>query len=187
MFPRIRSKDTLEMIEKKRLKFESFSFFEQVLEYLPLILIFGGLTYIAGRFLYANLIKQQNLLFAIVIFLLVLLLSFFVIYSRINATKLTRIKGINRSKNRAYIKTFSKKHSWELSVHNQDYSVLYKPWSWKSVDWGKNIFILYDKHDLLVCSIRYTRHYTISPFHRFANRKTTKRIKKELEIIRKNS
>ena len=158
------------------LRFSDTSRLEIIIEYWLLIMLSGSPLFIASLNLFSKVKNDQNLLVPSLLFCLALSFFYVIMYARLNSLKLRKVEGYNRSKNRKLIKKISTEIDWELKRHNQEISILHKDWSFTSLDWGKDLFIIYEKEVLFICCVTYTKNGMISPFHWFQNR----RIENEL-------
>ena len=171
--------NTQNLIKKKRVIFSYDSFFDRI--FSNVFALFLSIPTGMGAFLYlkTSIEKSENPTYPILFFLVFLLFIVSIIFLQINTKKLTRIKGVNRSTNRKTIKNLANTLQWQLIKHSQDLSILHKPVTFSSLDWGKNLYIIYDNNDILICCISFGKYDVVSPFHWFSNKRIVNLVKKE--------
>ncbi|MFY0603204.1 MAG: hypothetical protein JXQ93_04595 [Flavobacteriaceae bacterium] len=167
--------------KNEKLQFSNYSFWGKFFEYTLIIIMSLVLPLITFLNLVHKINNGGSLLWPTTYLIITLSVFFLIIYSRIKSLQLKRVKGNSRSKNRTHINAIAEEMNWEILRHDQQITILSKKWTWTSTNWGRSIFILYDKKDILICCITYGKHQMISPFHWFSNKKIEKKLVKKLQ------
>lgn len=171
------------MKEKGKVILSYHSIFNRIMDYFILSLIVLGILSASLMNLVNTIHQSESLTSAILLFLMALLFALFIVNALINTKKLTRLQGAKRSTNRRMIKELAEEWEWEILIHSHDISILRKPLSSFSLEWGRSLYIIYDKNDILICCLTFGRSDSISLFHGFQNRNYVKQVK---EVLSKN-
>jgi hypothetical protein len=155
----------------------------KLLDAFYMLMLIGVFPFIATVDIYRNSTTLHSLTF------FVIAVSFFllILYAILNIGNLKEIKGKNKEENRKLITKIIEQHDWKIYKTNSDILVGFKEWGWFSLDWGKEIVILYSGPDLLINCICYGRYGLKSPFHWFLCRKLERQIMEQFQIELNNT
>lgn len=161
-------------------------FLEKLFEYILPLMLIGMFPFIAIMKFNSNLNKNEPIGFSLSFLIFTLTIGGLMIYSLFNMYKLKRINGISRGKNSNLIKKIAEKNKWNISVNNQQISIIDFSWQDSGTDWGKQMTIIYDNKDILVNCISFGLYSSTSPFHWFANKRKVNKLTTEFENEIKN-
>ena len=154
---------------------------EKLFDYLLPLMLVGMFPFITIMKFNSNLNKNEPIGLSLSLLIFSLVISGFMVYSIFNMYKLKRINGVSRGKNSNLIKKIAEKNKWNISVNNQQISIINFSWQDSGTDWGKQLTILYDGKDILVNCISFGLYSSPSPFHWFASKRKVNKLKKEFE------
>ncbi|WMI68237.1 hypothetical protein [Mangrovimonas sp. YM274] len=155
---------------------------EPIFDYFTYTISTGIFPFISGIFFFDQLEKGESLFGASILFGLSIILSGLLLYSIINIDRLKRINGILKNNNQQAIKNLTEKLGWTLQIHNQKVSILSPPGNWFSINWTKQIVVIYDRQDILINSTSYGGLNEMkSHMDWFGNRKLEKVLKNYFE------
>ena len=100
------------------------------------------------------------------------------LYAILNIDNFKRIKGSSKEENRKYVELLCENFNWKLQRHSKERSII--SFSADLFSWSREIVFIYDKSEILVNVTSFGLFKTKSPFHWFADRKTEKKIEKEI-------
>jgi len=142
------------------------------------IAFLGAFPFIATIYFLNN--SHTNNIYPVLFILITYFLALALIYALLNNRKLKRVNGENENFTREICKKALVDSDWIICTNNKNILIGTKSWGWTSLDWGKEIVVIFDKKDILINSVAYGRYGTVSPFHWFANRNREKMIIKKI-------
>ena len=168
--------------KKQRLVYKKW-IFEAIVDFFGGVILVVSFPALSTVFLYSQLTTNapDYLITAILIFTLTIGFGGLMLYSILNLDNLKRITGTLRDANKQIIREIAINHEWTIHQDNNNMTVITPKWSWFSLNWGRQIVVIYNKQDILINCMAFGLNDIKSPFHWFGNRKYEKIIKEEFE------
>jgi hypothetical protein len=178
--------DVLRSKVKRKLVTKSWSF-KRLLDIAFYIQIISVFPIASGIFLLTQLKMGDNLLPAIIYFVLALTFAGLLIHSILNSNRLKTIDGISPEQNRQFIKDSISNLNWEIGQDEMNLTVAVLPWNWLSSHWGRHIIIIYDQEKILVNCTTLLLFDIRSPFHWLSNKRLERILTEEFETRAKET
>ena len=173
---------------QKSLNFEKLYFKKSLLEKIwENSLIIANLSfflYITGTTLFDNLIKSKPFGWSLFFFILVITITLLGLISFLSSNNLERITGLEENKNTKIVKKIADKNNWKIYSNNKHLDIINISFLDTQTDYGKQLIIIYDQHDILINCISFALGKTPNPFNWFSNKKMIDKFKTEFKTIK---
>jgi hypothetical protein len=148
---------------------------------LSFIYPFASFLYVYGKLDRGEVVSIG----AIVNLFLSTVFAFLLLYAWSNTTKLKKVEGLERSKNREIIMRIIEKNKWVERRKTKTLVIASPPFGFQAFNWGRQYNFLLDENHIYVNVISFGR-FQISHFHWFADRYMERRIFKEIKDCIRN-
>lgn len=160
---------------------------EHIIYYLLFAMIVFGLLLMSIAEFNSFLTKNESATWSLILSFSLVVLNSFLIYSIVNMSSLKRINGLSRGKNFNLIKKVAHKNNWNISLTNQQLTIINLSKRDSGTYYGNQITILYDGEDILVNCITFGSFSTPSPFHWFTNKRKIDKLVTDFENGKKDA
>lgn len=165
-------------VTKKRIVYDRsfWSAIGELIDYFPVVFPFffiGTITLVKS--IMSKTLTMEEAVWSV----LGILTSLFIFYKIRKINRLTAITGVDVKTNRQLVNTIAKNSDWESRYNNSKFAIFTLPDSPLSLDWGREMTIIYNGNDVLINCACFGMRRIKSPFHWIAAKNIEKRFIRE--------
>lgn len=108
--------------------------------------------------------------------------SFFTLYSLINNSQLKKIKRKSKANNKHDVSKYIKEKNWIILIREKNYIKVNVQDENSGFHFGRNMYIMFSKKDILINSSTVSHSGNLLPFHWFGNRRIENEFRKKFEL-----